>query len=282
MYLNASSSALYFLNNSYAQLTSITNQLSSGKSVNSAADNPIAWSEAQSADDSANLWTAYAAAATDTNAPELKAASSALTTIGTLLASMQTSAADSQSNSGNATTDLAAMQTDAKSIQAVINAASSNGLNLLDGSKASVTFALGITADDTLSMSTVDLADASTNGFLQNATNGTTSTSDLLGLLAADVNSTNIGTTLTNIQAAINKVDGYATTVGTTENAITAVGSYATQMASNDSGLAKSLTAADTTTLSAQEAALQTQIQLATSAMSIANSMSQYAVKLLG
>jgi flagellin len=194
---------------------------------------------------------------------------------------MQTSAADAQANSGNSATDLTSMQTDAKSIQAVIDAATSNGVNLLDAA-TTLKFALGISADDTISMSTVDLSDSSAGGFLQNATNGTTTASDLLALGSTDVNSTNIGTTLTNIGAAISKVDSYATTIGTTQNAITAVGSYATQMASNYSGLATSLTAADTTKLSAQESALQTQIELATQAMSIANSMGQYTVKLLG
>ena len=281
MYLNTSASALYFLNNSYAQMTSISNQLSSGKSVNSAADNPVAWSQAQAADDSANLWTAYAAAANNTNAPELKAASSALTTIGTLLTSMQTSGEDAQSNSGNATTDLASMQTDGKTIQAIIDSASSNGVNLLNGSSASVSFALGI-ADDTLSLSTVDLADSSTGGILQTAQGtGASASTNLLQLGTSDV-TTNIATTLTNIQYAITKVDGYETTIGTTQNAITSTGSYATQMASNYTDLANSLTAADTTSLSAQEAALQTQIELSTQAMSIANSMGQYTVKLLG
>jgi flagellin len=281
MYFNASASALYFLNNSYAQLTSIANHLASGKSINSPADDPVTWALAQSADDSANLWTAYANAASATNTPELKTASSALTTIGTLLTSMQTSAVDAQSNSGNATNDLASMQTDGKSIQALINAATSNGVNMLNAA-STLTFSLGVTASSTLSMTTVDLSDSSAGGFLQNATDGTTTATNLLGLAAADVNSTNIGATLTNIQAAINKVDGYATTVGTTESAITSVGSYATQMASNYSGLAKGLTAADVNTLSAQETALQTQIQLATSAMSIANSLGQYTLKLLG
>ena len=280
MNLNASASALYLLNNSYAQLNSIASQLASGKSINSASDNPVAWAQAQSADDSANIWTAYAAAANNTNTPELKAASSALTTLGSLLTSMQTSAEDAQSNSGNATTDLASMQTDGKSIQAIIDSASSNGVNLLNGSSASVSFALGI-ADDSLSMSTVDLADANTNGFLQQATNGTTSTTNLLGLVSTDV-TTNIATTLTNIQAAISKVSGYATTIGTTENAITSTADFATSMATNYTDLANSITAADATTLSAKETALQTQIQLSTAAMGIANSMGQYAVKLLG
>ena len=193
---------------------------------------------------------------------------------------MQKSAEDAQSNSGNATTDLASMQQTAKSIQAIINSSTSNGVNLLNGSTTSVVFGLGI-GDDTLTLTSVDLADASTNGFLQTATNGTTSTTNLLALTNTDV-TTNIATTLTNIQAAIDKVNGYATTVGTAQSTVNMVANYAKSMAANYSDLANSITAADTATLAVKQTALQTQIQLATQAMSIANTMQQYAVKLLG
>ena len=54
-------------------------------------------------------------------------------------------------------------------------------------------------------------------------------------------------------------------------------------MATNYSDLADSITAADTTTLSAKESALQAQIAAVDRRrFSMANSMSQYAVKLLG
>jgi flagellin-like hook-associated protein FlgL len=279
MNFDTSSSALYLLNNSYSQLNSIASQLASGKSINSAADNPVAWAQAQSADNSSSLWTAYANAANNTTTPELKTASSALTALSTLLNSMQTSALDAQSNSGNSTTDLASMQQDAKSIQAIIDSSSSNGVNLLNSSATS-TFSLGI-GDDTISLANVDLADSSGGGFLQTATNGTTAATNLMSLTSTDV-TTNIATTITNIAAAISKVTGYATTVGTTENAVAATSSFAQSMAAQYSSLSDSITAADATTLSAKETALQTQIQLATSAMGIANSMGQYAVKLLG
>jgi len=282
MNLNASASALYMLNNTYAQLNSVTNQLASGKSINSASDNPVAWSQAQSADDSANLWTAAASAANNTAEPQLKIASTALTTITSMLTAMQTSAQDAQANSGNSTTDLASMQQDSKSIQAIVDSASSNGINLLNGSNTSVTFALGI-ADDSISLTTVDLADANTGGVLQTAQGANaSSSSNLLALTSNDVSSTTIATTLTNIQAAITQVNGYATTMGSSQNAVKATADFATAMAANYTDVSNNITAADTTTLSAKETALQTQIQLSTQALSIANSMGQYAVKLLG
>jgi flagellin len=282
MNLNASASALYLLNNSYSQLNSIASQLASGKSVSSAADNPVAWSQAQSATTSANEWTAYANAASNTNGPELKTASAALTTIASLLGAMQTSATDAQSNSGNSTTDLASMQQDSKSIQAIISTATSNGLDLLDGSNASLTFALGV-GSDTISLTTVDLADSNTSGGLQTAQAASSSSAtNLLSLGTGDVSSTNIAATIANIQAGITQVNGYATTIGSTQNAITAMSSFAQSMATNYSDLADSITAADTTTLSAKESALQTQIALSTQALSIANSTGQDVVKLLG
>lgn len=286
MNVNASATALYFLNNSYAELASVSKQLASGKSINSAADNPIAWSQAQSATNSANLWQSYADATNNSNMPELKTAASALTAITSLLSAMQKSGQDAQSNSGNAATDLAAMQQSGKSIQAIINAASANGVNLLNGSAgAAIQFTLGIgdqtTIDGNVSLSTVDLADKDGNGFLQKATDGTSTETNLLGLVTTDL-TTNIANTLTNIQAAMDKVVSYSTNVGATQNAITTAASFATQMASTYHDLADSITAADTAKLAARETALQTQIQLSTQAMSIANSMGQYAIKLLG
>jgi flagellin len=283
MNLNASASALYLLNNSYTQLNSIANQLASGKSISSAADNPVAWSQAQSADSSANQWTAYAAAADNTSAPELKTASTALTSIAALLGALQTSAMDAQSNPSNSATDLSSMKQSAKAIQAIVNSAASNGVNLLNGTQsATLTFGLGI-GSDSVSLTTQSLADSNTQGILQTAQDANASgATNLMALTATDVSAAHIADTLLNIQSAIKGVNGYASTIGSSQNAIASISSFAKSMATQYSDISNSITAADTTALSAKETALQTQIQLATSAMSIANSMGQYAVKLLG
>ncbi len=283
MNLNASSSALYLLNNSYSQLNSIASQLASGKSINSAADDPVAWSQAQSATSSANQWSAYAEASNNTSGPELKTAATAMGSITTLLNAMQTSATDAQSNPSNSSTDLSSMQQSAKAIQAIVNSAATNGVNLLNGTQSSsLTFALGI-GSDSVSLTTQSLADSNTQGILQTAQDANASAAtNLLALTSSDVSASSIGNTVLNIQSAITAVNGYATTIGSTQNAITSIASFAKAMSSNYSDFATSITAADTTTLSTKESALQAQIALSTQAISIANSMSQYAVKLLG
>ena len=93
-----------------------------------------------------------------------------MTTLSSLLNAMQTSAMDAQSNPNNATTDLASMQQDGKSIQAIVNSASSNGVNLLNGAGTRrLTFALGLGGRFDLAHRPSDLADSNGSGILQQA-----------------------------------------------------------------------------------------------------------------
>ena len=175
------------------------------------------------------------------------------------------------------------MQQTAKAIQAIVNSAASNGVNLLNGSQSgSLTFTLGI-GSHLASLTTQSLADSNTQGILQTAQDANaTGATNLMALTSSDVSASNIANTVLNIQSAITAVNGYATTIGSTQNAITSIAAFATAMSTHYSDIANSITAADTTTLSTKDLTLQAQIALSTEALSIANSISQYAVKLLG
>ncbi|MGO9741676.1 MAG: flagellin [Roseiarcus sp.] len=95
-----------------------------------------------------------------------------------------------------------------------------------------------------------------------------------------DLLSANIGTTLDNIDKAIADVTSYSASIGDMSTSETTMQDFAQTMQTNMENGADDLIAANPSALAARETALQTQIQLATQALSISNQMSQLVLKL--
>jgi flagellin len=154
-------------------------------------------------------------------------------------------------------------------------------VNLLDGSTSSVALIDGYTPTgglQTVSFTTSALTGS--GGFLTAAqAGGQPSSTDLTALTSTDL-TTNIAATLANITQAITNVTNYSTSVGGSSSSETNAQDFATSMQTNYQNASDSLIGADLNAVSAREAALQTQIQMATQALSIANQTNALVLKL--
>jgi flagellin len=286
VYINfdgASATLLLSLSSLNTQLNQTETQISTTRAVNSAADNPVVWAQATRAQSRAAGWGAVANAIQGAETPELTAATGSLSSVLTTLTAMQTAIEGVQSGSSDPTTALSTLQQDGQTLtDTVANAASSNGVNLLNGSTTSVNFTVGYAATGaTSTVSYTTQALTGTSGLLQTAQAAASATAtDFTSLTANDLSNANISTTLANIATAITNVTNYSTSLGAESSMETNMQTYAQTMQANFQDDATSLVAADTTAASARATALETQLQLATEALSIANQSSALVLKL--
>jgi flagellin len=278
MYLNfdaASAAIILSLNSMNAQLNQTETELSTGNAINSPADNPVVWAEAASEQSDAGGWGAVENDIAGANSPEFKTATSALSTVLSTLDDMQTTVEDAQaSGDDDTTTALSTLQEYGKTLKAtVLDAVSSNGVNLLDGSTGSVSFIDGYGPTGSVQTSSfTTTAVTGNNSILQDA-NASGTAMDLTALTDDDLSSGTIASTLENIKGAIADVASYSASLG-------GVSTAETTMQTNLQDGVDDLIGANLSTLSVRETALQTQIQLATQALSISAQSSQLVLKL--
>ena len=103
---------------------------------------------------------------------------------------------------------------------------------------------------------------------------------NLTALSGDDLLTANIANTLANIKGAIVGVTNYSASLGGMSSSETTMQDFAQTMQTNLQDNADDLIGADLNALSARESALQTQIQLATQALSISTQSSQLVLKL--
>jgi flagellin len=295
MYLNfnsASATILLSLDSLNKQLNQTETELSTGNAINSAADNPAIWAEATSEQSETGKWGSLANELEGVNAPELTTASDAIGSVGgasspgsgvlgtldemynTVLTIQQAGASVTPAAVTAAGLTLTQY---GQALQTIVtDATAPNGVNLLDGSTSgSTSFVEGYDATGTVQAVNFATQSLGNGGLL--VQNG----QDLTGLAIGAVNSTTSATnTLTNIQAAITAVTSYSASIGDMSSSNTTMQQFAQTMQTNYQNSADDLIAADPATLSTREAALQTQIQMATQALLISTQSSQLLLKL--
>ncbi len=297
---SAALSALQSLQMTQQSLATTENQVSTGLSVATAADNSSYWSIAAQLNNNSGIVTATNTALSEGQSV-LSTASSAINSVITTLNSMATALTQAQNpgaNVGNINTSLASMS--AQLTDAVTNA-SFNGLNVLNGSygggtATSISFVSGYNANATGgTVTTISL------GLSALSTTAGTATTDLLNPLvnAANIDVTGgtattpgtstfqIGTLtasdmLTAVNNALASVTNYAAAIGATQNRMTAANTFNSALTTNYSNGIAGLVDADMNTASTRLQALQTQEQLGIQSLSVANQNAALILKLFG
>jgi flagellin len=145
---SAALSALQALQMTQQSLATVQNQVSTGLSVASAADNSSYWSIATQLNTDSGIVTASNSALSEGQSV-LATANSAVQSVITTLNSMATALTQAQNPGaqiGDINTSLAAL---GKQLTDAVNSASFNGLNILNGSQTALSFVSGYNANAT-------------------------------------------------------------------------------------------------------------------------------------
>ncbi len=301
--------ALQNLSATQKDLTKTQAQISSGLSVANASDNAAYWSIATSMKSDVSALGAVTSAL-NLGASVLNTATSAMNSVETILKQMKADLVTAQTSGTNATqvqSDISAQQ---QSLVSIMNSASFNGVNLLDGSTSTTnivdSFSRSGTSTTTgvLTVNTSGIAlggtDSSAGGGLLGASisgvsqasgspsstsgAGTYTNTSILGFNLSSLNSSANATELSSIASAIDQaitsVTAGAATLGqystTVSNQLTFTSSISDAITSG----VGSLVDADMNVASTRLQALQTQQQLGIQALSTANQNSQLILKL--
>ena len=303
---SAAMTALQNLASTQKSLTMTQNEISSGLAVANASDNAAYWSISTSMKSDVSALGAVTNAL-NLGASVLNTATSAMTSVEGILKQMKADIVTAQTSGTNATqvqSDITAQQ---QSLISIMNSASFNGVNLLDGSTTTTKIVdsfsrngSGTTTTGTLGVNTSGIAlggsgaaggvlggsllvtSASGSGSTGTGAGGYAATSLLGFSISPSTSSTDLSTLATAIDAAITNVTAGAATLGqyttTVNNQLTFTSALSDSLTSG----VGSLVDADMNVASTRLQALQTQQQLGIQALSIANQNSQLILKLFG
>ena len=299
---SAALSALQSLNMTQQALSTTQNQVSSGLSVASAADNAAYWSIATQLNSDSGMVTAANSAMSQSQAV-LDTATTAIKSVITTINAIQTALTEATNPGaalGDINTTLASL---GQQLTDAVTGASFNGTNVLDGSTigataGTVSFVSGFNAATNnvtaISMTTQSLYTASTTAgaagtgvLLSTGTTTLAGTYDLtqLGATTAGgttITATNASDVLTAVNAALTSVTNYAASIGATQDRMTAQNTLNSALTTNYSNGVAGLVDADMNAASTRLQALQTQQQLGIQSLSIANQNAQLILKLFG
>jgi flagellin len=295
--------ALQNLSATQKSLTQTQSQISSGLAVANASDNAAYWSIATSMKSDVSALGAVTNAL-NLGASVLNTATSAMNSVETILKQMKADIVTAQTSGTNSTqvqSDITAQQ---QSLISVMNSASFNGVNLLDGSTSTTNIVDSFsrsgdnsTTTGVLTVNTSNIAlggAAATPGGLLGSSlgvfSGVASTGTGAGSYAADSilgfnlgsspTSTDLTTLGTAIDTAIANVTAGAATLGQYSTTVTNQLSFTSSISDAITSGVGSLVDADMNVASTRLQALQTQQQLGIQALSMANQNSQLILKL--
>ena len=297
--------ALQNLSMTQKDLTKTQAQISSGLAVANASDNAAYWSIATSMRSDVSALGAVTNAL-NLGSSVLNTATSAMNGIEDILKRMKADVVTAQT----AGTDKVQVQSDItaqqQSLVSIMNSASFNGVNMLDGSTATTNIVdsfsrngAGTTTTGTLTVSTSGVAlggSGSAGGLLGTtlslaaSSQGTASTGSGAGQYAKDsllaftltsaTTTTDLSTIATAIDKAITAVTAGAATLGQYSTTVANQLSYTSSLSDAIKSGVGSLVDADMNVASTRLQALQTQQQLGIQALAIANQNSQLILKL--
>ena len=309
--------ALQNLSMTQKDLSKTQGQISSGLAVANASDNAAYWSIATSMKSDVSALGAVSNAL-NLGASVLNTATSAMNSVETILKQMKADIVTAQTSGTNSTqvqSDITAQQ---QSLISVMNSASFNGVNLLDGStdKTNIvdSFSRSGTSSTTTGVLTVNTsgialgasgtsgtggllsaaisfggstisgsssADAATAAGATTPTTGVYDSTSILGFkLGSAPSASDLTTLATALDQAISSVTTGAATLGQYSTTVTNQISFTSSLSDALTSGVGSLVDADMNVASTRLQALQTQQQLGIQALSIANQNSQLILKL--
>ena len=282
--------ALQSLEATNSSLTKTENEISSGLKVTSASDNASAWTIATTM--KSNI------ASLNQVSTDLGNANSILNTavagagqITSLVSQIRAAVASFTDTSQNQTAIQNQVTQLASQIGATIQSSSFNGVDLLDSSQPNgLTFVAATNNDYSGGGASPTITTGAATDLSSTSTNAAASAFyTLVGGLAAAINNaspatqqSNLDTALGQIDAFNNLVEGQAAQFGAVQTNVQSQQTFVNNLVTNLNSGVSNMVDADMTQESAQLSALQTQQQLGTQALSIANQAPQMLLKLFG
>ncbi len=280
-------------------LADVQNEISTGLKVSGAKDNAAYYSIAtnmrttigdlSAVTDSLNLGSSVVGTAT-----------SALTTVTGILQSMQqkiVAAKQAGVDKTQVQTDISALQSQ---LTSTINAASFNGVNLLDNSATTPaatdknSFVSSVTGSgSSFAINSIDLKYSDTAltqsgntgtkaGILDTVTTGPGSTGVSILNLDVSASGASMDDLAAQVASAITAVTKVSSNIGSTQNNLDLQKTFTSALSDSITSGVGSLVDADMNAASTRLSALQTQQQLGVQALSVANQNSQLILKLFG
>ncbi len=260
--------ALQNLNSINADLMTTQNRVSTGLKVASAKDDPSAWAIAQSERSQVSSLDAVKDSLSRSSSA-IDVAMTAGESISDLLSQLKEKALEASDTSLD-TTSRQALNTDfiaiRKQITQTLANADFNGINLLDGSRSSISALAGVDASNRMTVAAHNLS-----------LGGTIIT---LSANAGFATATSASALLSSLTASINNVSSALASFGTSSKALDSQQTFVGKLQDSLNGAIGDLVDADMARESANLQALQVKQQLAIQALSIANQSSSYLLKL--
>jgi flagellin len=265
-------------------LTKTQGEISSGLKVSSAADDASSWTIANTM--KSNIASLNQVSTDLGNANSiLSTAVSGAGQISSLISTIRTKVASFTDTSQDTTAIQAEVSQLVSQIGATIESSSFNGVNMLDGSQASgLTFLASTNNDYSGGGSSPTIATGATTDLSSSSTNAAASAFYTLASTNANpaTQQTNLDAALKTVDAFNAVVEGAAASLGSVQTNVTSQQTFIQNLATNMTQGVSNMVDADMTKESAQLSALQTQQQLGTQALSIANQAPQMILKLFG
>ncbi|MBI1867127.1 MAG: flagellin [Methylocystis sp.] len=269
-------------------LASVERQVSTGLKISSAADNASTFAIAQTIRSDQGVLSTITDSLSESSSM-LSVASAAVNNVLEVMKSIKNAVAQASDPNADQNKILTQLQGLGQQLISFVAGANFNGLNLLDGSKASISLIASYTDGGgsaastigTIDLTTTTLVDGAGGGILE-AAQATSSgaTTDFTALIAGDLASGAIGDTLSNADKAIADLTNYAATLGSTQTSVTAQGNFIKTLNDALTQGVSSLVDADLNEVSSRLQALQAQQQLGVQSLSIANQSSQVILNL--
>jgi flagellin len=282
--------ALQNLQATQAALTSTENRISSGLKVSSASDDASSWTIATTMKSNVASLNQVSQDLGNANSI-LSTAVSGAGQISSLVSTIRAKVASFTDTSQNPTAIQSEVTQLVNQIGATIQSSSFNGVNLLDGSQANgLTFVAATNNDYSGGGSSPTITTGSSLNLSSTGTDAAVAAfNTLVTSLTTAISDTDPATQQTNLDAALKTVDafnsvveGQAAQFGAVQQNITSQQTFVQSLASTMQSGISNMVDADMTKESAQLSALQTQQQLGTQALSIANQSPQMLLKLFG
>jgi len=282
--------ALQNLQATQMALTDTENQISSGLKVSSAKDDASSWTIATTMKSNVASLNQVSQDLGNANSIMSTAVSGA-GQISSLVSQIRAKVASFTDTSQDPTAIQAEVTQLVSQIGATIQSSSFNGVNLLDSSQASgLTFLASTNNDYSGGGSSPTISTGATTDLSSTSTNTAAAAFyTLVGNLGTAISNASPATQQTNLDAALKKVDafnavveGSASTLGAVQTNVSSQQTFVNSLATTMSVGVSNMVDADMTKESARLSALQTQQQLGTQALSIANQAPQMLLKLFG
>jgi flagellin len=308
---SAALSALQALSMTQSALSTVQNQVSTGLSVATAADNAAYWSIATQLNSNSTITSAANSAISQSQAI-LDTATTAINQIITTIQAIQSAVTEGTNPGANYTNINATLSQYGQELTDAVNGAYFNGANVLDGSQAtggntSINFVSGYYATSTnqttssgstqygLDVTTVSLGlqtlytpssgSQGTGLLVATGTTNVAGTYDLTQLGSSSgggtaLSATNAQDVLTAISASLSSITNYAAQIGATQDRLSSISNLNSALTTNYANGVAGLVDADMNVASTRLQALQTQEQLGIQSLSIANQNAQLILKL--